>query len=1007
MPDLLGAYERIRRVYRLYIESAFPLRSAALTAERNELLARMGTPDAPGTLAQPPLLEPIPVYESSGLTLRQASDQLPAEYRDLQHLARELFRPTDQLYRHQVEALRAAVAGEDVVATTGTGSGKTECFLLPLLADLARDSRTWPSSPNPADPEARNWWNRMPGGGARPRVGQWEHHPTRPFALRAIILYPLNALVEDQLRRLRRSLESQDVQSWMDRQRGGNRILFGRYTGQTPISGRRFRVDNNGNLVPNHNAIGRLRRRLREIAQESAAIANQFGHLPAEEREPLYYFPTMDGGEMWSRWDMQETPPDVLITNYCMLNIMLMRALEDPIFRKTREWLEQDPHRKDLKKPPTRRFFLIVDELHAYRGTPGTEVSYILRLLLDRLGLALDSRQLVILATSASVEDNADSREFLREFFGRDRFRIISGRQQLPEGAPRTRMGAYAGAFAQFASRIQQDPYVPMTAPDPDAPQHAQAMAELASALQYNGTETSPRTRLGDALLRQEVHEALRDACAEHSDRAFGRREVRPTAVPALDAILFPGVPRPTGTSTTMRGLLLALGMSLRPGTRGSPQPVRGHLFFHNLQNLWACCNPSCTHSLCQPHRRQEDAAGGQPVTVGSLHAQHQLTCSCGSRVLDLIVCEVCGEVFLGGFRKYPRAQGEAEILTADQPNLEDMPDRVGNSRTHGQYAVFWPIHRVELPGTPWNATQPQAPNYQTQGLQCHWIRAVLQVFSGELVRNPPSEDVNEVPGYLFHIGGNHPDAAPMPAICPRCDADYRNRQFLPTPLRNHRTGFQRACQVLASAACREMPLYRDNRPARKLVIFSDSRQDAAKLSAGMERDHYRDMVRLALVAALNHYWDRFRAFVRQRAQFPGLRDRLQVFPQIQAILDTHPQVHDATLAAEFQSANVNLVNEFTNWVFNLPPLSQEWRRELETLLGRYPGLVPLRELRASAYQELLRLGIPPGGTAYRLLGYWIDQARHDWHECFNWPLDLAQLPTLRAQLPPPGAESA
>ena len=71
---------------------------------------------------------------------------------------------------------------------------------------------------------------------------------------------------------------------------------------------------------------------------------------------------------MWSRWDMQDDPPDILITNYSMLNIMLMRPVEDPIFRQTREWLAED--RRNT-------FHLVVDELHTYRGTPGTEVGYL------------------------------------------------------------------------------------------------------------------------------------------------------------------------------------------------------------------------------------------------------------------------------------------------------------------------------------------------------------------------------------------------------------------------------------------------------------------------------------------------------------------------------------------------------------------------------------------------------------------------------------------------------
>ena len=81
---------------------------------------------------------------------------------------------------------------------------------------------------------------------------------------------------------------------------------------------------------------------------------------------------------MWSRWDMQDHAPDILITNYSMLNIMLMRGVEAGIFDQTRSWLQADP---------SHVFHLVVDELHTYRGTPGTEVAYLIRVLLDRIGL--------------------------------------------------------------------------------------------------------------------------------------------------------------------------------------------------------------------------------------------------------------------------------------------------------------------------------------------------------------------------------------------------------------------------------------------------------------------------------------------------------------------------------------------------------------------------------------------------------------------------------------------
>jgi hypothetical protein len=93
MHDPVGAYERVRRVYRLYIESAFPLRSDTLTYERGELLRQLGAAGQSGTLAQPPLVETVPVYPRTQMTLAQASQNLPPAYCDLQYLAQGLFRP--------------------------------------------------------------------------------------------------------------------------------------------------------------------------------------------------------------------------------------------------------------------------------------------------------------------------------------------------------------------------------------------------------------------------------------------------------------------------------------------------------------------------------------------------------------------------------------------------------------------------------------------------------------------------------------------------------------------------------------------------------------------------------------------------------------------------------------------------------------------------------------------------------------------------------------------------
>ncbi|MEQ8960328.1 MAG: DEAD/DEAH box helicase, partial [Coleofasciculus sp. C2-GNP5-27] len=917
MHDLIGAYQRLDRIYQLYIKSAFPLRYRSLADERDRLL------EQPGILSQPPLVEPVPIYPSSGMDLPAAANQLPSEYHNLAQLGQMIFDPGVQLYQHQWESLREVLVNQrDLVVTTGTGSGKTECFLLPLLAQLARESQTWPACPPPLS--NHRWWdsNVNPGG---TRVSQWAH-ATRPKALRALILYPLNALVEDQLRRLRKALEAPQVHQWLNQARGENRITFGRYTGQTPVSG-----------VQTGDSIRRLRNELRELEQQRQQVDRDIQNNPSllQDMPDLpYYFPRLDGGEMWSRWDMQDSPPDILITNYSMLNIMMMRSIENRIFDETRNWLANDPESQ---------FFLIIDELHAYRGTPGTEVAYILRLLYSRLGLTPDSPQLRVLTTTASLDDNPEGRRFLREFFGRDNFHFISTPQTPPTQGARFNLAPHRNAFAQFAQLVQTDPFEPMQPPDPASNQVRNAMSNLATQL---GQPASPgltaERHLGEALYslgatnnsqENQVAHALRDACQAVNS------SVRATNVQALDDQLFSGARGTDFVSDAMRGLLLAVGMSQLATTGRSSQPVRGHLFFHNLQNLWACCNPECDHTLVDRSRRQNAPI---PPTVGAIYSTHSLTCSspaCGSRVLDLIVCEVCGDVFLGGYKTTRRINNtNVDILTPDQPNLEGIPDLVVLNQSYGNYGVFWPLPN-ETP--PWS-TQPQDLEWTLEGVRRRWVPARLNRTTGILIQlnrtqvqriqnNPQQLPPDEIPGWMYRVVGNRADEQrALPSKCPRCDADYGRRDRFPTPMRFHRTGFQKACQVLASGLLREMPApaTSTSRSSRKLVIFSDSRQDAAKLAAGMERDHYRDMARMLLIQSFQDYWDDFVAFIRiSCGNNQEALDRLQALnSNLHTAVVAPASSDDLIRRNRFRNANLALANEARDWIDNLPSSNQQAR---------------------------------------------------------------------------------
>jgi len=195
----VSAYEELRAAYLRYFDTAFWLRDARLMAERRALL------EQPGLLFTDPLLEPVIPYDAT-IPLSEVCAKVGVAAETAEIVGRALFGAFSAedspvlLRTHQAETVRhnflPGTANErNVIVTSGTGSGKTESFLLPVLLRLVEESSAWAPQPS-----ADEWW-RPPTGDWRPSRG----HENRPAAVRAFVLYPTNALVEDQVVRLRRA----------------------------------------------------------------------------------------------------------------------------------------------------------------------------------------------------------------------------------------------------------------------------------------------------------------------------------------------------------------------------------------------------------------------------------------------------------------------------------------------------------------------------------------------------------------------------------------------------------------------------------------------------------------------------------------------------------------------------------------------------------------------------------------------------------------------------------
>ena len=497
--------QQLQGSLRDYIEATYHISDPTLVSQRQQIL------QTPGVIHQHPYLESTPRYRSGlpfkDLGLDAAALEIFSEVSRVEEGQNLLIH--DPPYQHQAEATKLSlVDGRSLVVMTGTGSGKTECFLLPILGKLAVEAE------------------RKQGA-----FGE-------TAAMRAMVLYPMNALVNDQLGRLRLLFADPRISEKFMRW-SGRPARFARYTSRTLYPGVRDQRKDQSKLSPIRDYyVNNL-----EMAQDP----NSPGHAEAEtlvgelkKRGKWPAKPDLVGwyGKSGARWrdrttgeftrcvtlpedpelitrhEVQEAPPDILVTNYSMLEYMLMRPLERPIFDKTREWLQENPEE---------RFLLVIDEAHLYRGAAGAEVAMLIRRLRTRLGIPPERLQ--VICTSASMRDPKYAVEFAAQLTGKDpaEFRQVQGDLLLRPGAGK---GTLEDALSLDA--IDLDSFY-------DSEEDDARLAHVEEFLQYRGVvpplESESVSSRSIGIVPTHGQSYQHDHGRGPAGRRFGRRVIRRGAV--------------------------------------------------------------------------------------------------------------------------------------------------------------------------------------------------------------------------------------------------------------------------------------------------------------------------------------------------------------------------------------------------------------------------------------------------------------------------------------------
>lgn len=990
--------DRYREGLGAYIQATYHLSHPTLVELRRRLL------EQPGMIAQRPYLESAARYAAGA---EYADLAIPGPVRQLfqrlssKEAGRLLFNPP---YKHQAQALEATLGPDrqDLLVTTGTGSGKTETFLLPLLGRLYGEAHDRPD-------------------GFRRR------------GLRAIVLYPMNALVNDQLGRLRTLFGAPAVREAFV-EAAGRPVKLARYTGRTLYPGVRSKKKDMRRLKPLTFYTDLLKRADLGDADAAALIQQlqERGKWPAkpdllrwywgtdsrrrwqdDDEDPLRAIELDEDVELLTRHEVHAHVPDLLMTNYSMLEYTLLRPLERPIWRQARAFFEEFPEE---------RLMLVLDEAHLYRGASGTEVALLLRRLRQRLGLSPERLQ--VMCTSASFSDRGPARVFAAGLAGKSATTFV-----VPPGEKRPKLPSGRGEAA-LAEALEQ---VDLQALHADT---VSARVQAALPVLSLGRDRLPPARLAvhatgaagqarlfvvglDADLKIVEQEVTVDGghgrwvllCDARLVSASEGLEVevglegraplltlrgshrvlhRDPLQQALAAVIEPWPvtgrlvnltsgarapedpitePSPGGPAQDLAALggrlfgdwgdatrrraatdtLVELAAMARDDADGPPLlPARAHVFFRGLPGLWACLDPECSEL---PERLR-----GGPT--GALYAQPRDRCGCGAKVLELHSCRGCG----------------AAVAIAYSPDPRD-PTYLWSTAGGGFDDAPRSLPKVQL--------YLEAPDEgAAAGTQVRW----LDPQSGRV--GSDSDRARDV-WLTAPRSGVRADEAGCFEKCPRCNTQGRDISDLQTK------GDQPFQELVSTQLLEQPPRPEVDTPlkGRKVLVFSDGRQAASRLSGKLKDFSLRDAVRPLVIDGYSALRDDFKAPCTLDLAYEALllgcaRRGVSLRPagDIGARL-FQDHLNRARLAWTSEARSVETLRALSSSVRgDLAQIPDVLHALYHTLTSRYYGLEPLGlaafagEPDALSAVEFDTLAPPPGDAAagerrQALLNRWVQLA--------------------------------